>query len=51
MTPLAPYVSARKIFLTDARAISYAESVMGIIENYRAGDMWAARRRGRTAIS
>ena len=39
MTPLAPYVSTRKIFLTDARAISYAESVMGIIENYRIGDI------------
>ena len=39
MKPLAPYIGARKIFLTDARAYSYAESVMGIIEHYRVGDI------------
>lgn len=39
MKPLAPYIGARKIFLTDGRAFSYAESVMGIIEHYRVGDI------------
>lgn len=34
LLPADPYLSASKVFLTDGRAISYAESVMGIIEAY-----------------
>src|SRR5262249_47710022 len=33
--PLRPLLAARKAFITDARAISYAESCMGIVENYK----------------
>jgi hypothetical protein len=39
LAPLAPYLNARKVFLTDGRAISYAETVMGIVEHYRLGDI------------
>jgi C-terminal processing protease CtpA/Prc len=35
--PAAPYLSAKKAFITDGRAISYAESCMGIIEHYKLG--------------
>ena len=35
--PLAPYLAAPKVFITDGRAISYAESVMGIVEHYQLG--------------
>jgi len=37
--PRAPYLKARKAFLTDGRAISYAESCMGIVEYYRLGEI------------
>jgi hypothetical protein len=32
-----PYLGARKAFITDGRAISYAESCMGIVEHYKLG--------------
>lgn len=32
MTPLRPHIAGRVAFLTDAGAISYAESIMGIVE-------------------
>jgi C-terminal processing protease CtpA/Prc len=32
-----PHLGARKAFLTDGRAISYAESCLGIIEHYKLG--------------
>ncbi len=35
--PEKPYFTARRAFLTDGRAISYAETVMGIVENYKLG--------------
>ena len=35
--PAKPYFTAPKVFLTDGRAISYAETVMGIVENYKLG--------------
>jgi C-terminal processing protease CtpA/Prc len=35
--PEKPYFSARRVFLTDGRAISYAETVMGIVERYKLG--------------
>jgi hypothetical protein len=35
--PKAPYLGARKVFIIDGRAISYAESCLGIIEHYQLG--------------
>jgi C-terminal processing protease CtpA/Prc len=37
--PEKPYFSARRVFLTDGRAISYAETVMGIVEAFKLGDI------------
>jgi C-terminal processing protease CtpA/Prc len=37
--PEKPYFAARRVFLTDGRAISYAETVMGIVEYYKLGDI------------
>ncbi len=37
--PKAPYLTARKVFLTDGGAISYAETTMGIIEHFRLGEI------------
>jgi C-terminal processing protease CtpA/Prc len=39
LQPVAPYLAARRVFITDGRAISYAESVMGIVEAYRLGEI------------
>ena len=39
MEPKAPLIKGRKIFLTDGRAISAAETVMGIVEAYRLADI------------
>jgi C-terminal processing protease CtpA/Prc len=35
--PSKPYLNAKKAFITDGRAISYAESCMGIVEHYKLG--------------
>jgi hypothetical protein len=35
LRPAVPYLAAPRVFITDGRAISYAESVMGIVEAYR----------------
>jgi hypothetical protein len=35
--PLAPHLGARRVFLTDGRAISYAESVMGYVRAQKLG--------------
>ncbi|WP_022825557.1 S41 family peptidase [Hymenobacter norwichensis] len=35
MKPSKPHLTARVIFITDGRAISYAESYMGFIEGYK----------------
>lgn len=37
--PVLPYLTAKKVFITDGRAISYAESMMGIVENYKLGEI------------
>ena len=37
--PQTPYFTARRVFLTDGRAISYAETVMGIVEHYKLGEI------------
>ena len=39
MEPAEPRVRGEIVFLTDGRAISYAESVMGIVEHYRLGEI------------
>jgi C-terminal processing protease CtpA/Prc len=39
LPPRAPYLAARKAFITDGRAISYAESCMGIVEYYKLGEI------------
>ncbi|HET9837425.1 MAG TPA: S41 family peptidase [Candidatus Angelobacter sp.] len=37
LTPAQPLLQAKKAFVTDGRAISYAESCMGIVEAYKLG--------------
>ena len=39
LPPKAPYFTGKIVFLTDVRVISYAESVMGIVEYYKLGDI------------
>lgn len=34
MKPKTPHLAARVVFITDSRAISYAESVMGLVKGY-----------------
>lgn len=42
INPVAPLLSARKAFITDGRAISYAESCMGIVEHYKLAEIVGA---------
>jgi len=37
--PIAPRLKARIAFITDGRAISYAETFLGIVENYKLGEI------------
>jgi C-terminal processing protease CtpA/Prc len=37
IAPLKPYLKARRVFLTDGRAISASETIMAIVEHYRLG--------------
>lgn len=37
--PYEPYLAARRAFITDGRAISYAESYMGIVEGLHLGEI------------
>ncbi|MGD0776542.1 MAG: S41 family peptidase [Candidatus Solibacter sp.] len=39
LQPKAPYLAAKKVFLTNGGAISYAESTMGIVEHYKLGEI------------
>lgn len=39
LDPLTPRVTGKAVFVTDGRAISYAESIMGIVEAYRLGEI------------
>jgi C-terminal processing protease CtpA/Prc len=39
LRPAEPRLSGRIAFLTDGRAISYAESILGIVEHYRLGEI------------
>ena len=34
MQPKAPHLAARVVFITDGRAVSYAESVLGLVKGY-----------------
>ena len=42
LRPTGPLLAARKAFIVDGRAISYAESCLGIIENYKLGEIVGA---------
>lgn len=42
LVPLAPRISAPVAFVTDGRAISYAETCMGIVEHYKLGEIVGA---------
>jgi uncharacterized protein (TIGR03437 family) len=42
LPPAAPQIGGKRVFLTDGRAISFAESVMGIIEAYRFAEIVGA---------
>ncbi len=39
LEPAEPHLQGKIVFLTDGRAISYAESVMGIVEHYQLGEI------------
>jgi C-terminal processing protease CtpA/Prc len=39
VAPQKPYFAAKRVFLIDGRAISYAETVMGIVEHFRLGEI------------
>lgn len=39
LQPAAPHLAAPTVFITDGRAISFAESMMGIVEAYRLGEI------------
>jgi len=39
MAPKTPYIAAKRAFVTDGRAISYAETIMGIVEAYHLGEI------------
>jgi hypothetical protein len=39
LSPLTPYLSAKKVFLTNGRAISFSETIMAIVERYRLGEI------------
>jgi len=39
LVPKKPRLSGKIVFLTDGRAISYAESIMGIVEHYKFGEI------------
>jgi C-terminal processing protease CtpA/Prc len=42
IAPRAPFLKARKVFITDGRAISYAESCLGIVEHYKLAEIVGA---------
>jgi C-terminal processing protease CtpA/Prc len=37
--PVKPYFTAKRVFLTDGRAISYAETVMLLVEHYKLAEI------------
>jgi hypothetical protein len=39
LVPATPRIAGRVVFITDSRAISYAESVMSFVEHYKLGEI------------
>jgi len=39
LKPMRPRIQGKVVFLTDARAISYSESLMGFVEGYKLGEI------------
>jgi C-terminal processing protease CtpA/Prc len=39
LQPAAPHIAGKVVFITDGRAISYAESFMSFVEHYRLGEI------------
>jgi C-terminal processing protease CtpA/Prc len=39
VTPAAPYFSAKRAFLTNGRDISYAETILGMVEHYKLAEI------------
>lgn len=39
MQPAKPHIQGKVVFITDGRAISYAESLMGFVEHYNLGEI------------
>ncbi len=39
LKPVSPYLAAKKVFITDGRAISFAETFLGIVEAYKLGEI------------
>jgi C-terminal processing protease CtpA/Prc len=39
LVPMTPQIAGRVVFLTDGRAISYSESVLGFVERYKLGEI------------
>jgi hypothetical protein len=46
LKPAVPHIAARRVFLTDGRAISYAESVMGYVRDHKLGTIVGGRTAG-----
>lgn len=46
LQPQSPRLKARIAFLADGRSISYAESILGIVEHYKFGDIVGSRTAG-----
>jgi hypothetical protein len=46
LKPAVPLITARRVFLTDGRAISYAESVMGHVRDHKLGTIVGGRTAG-----
>lgn len=46
LPPLKPRINAKVVFLTNSRAVSYGESVMAIIKNYKLGTIIGQRTAG-----
>jgi uncharacterized protein (TIGR03437 family) len=46
LPPAQPFLNGRRVFLTDDRAISFAETVMGIVEYYKLAEIVGGRTAG-----
>ncbi|WP_422106814.1 S41 family peptidase [Winogradskyella sp.] len=48
LAPLEPYIPSKKIFITDASAISYAETFLNIVSHYNLAQIVGSRTAGST---